>query len=348
MLTDICINNFKCFKHAKIPFKPLTLLTGTNSSGKSSVLQAVLLAYVFNRSHNTFPYLNAILSPFMVFEDIYNKFLTDKSVSISANNGEEIFTLSQEGIIESKKTNNNVIYEDNAFYLSANRLGPEELSDVHNDLRIGSDGQYALGWLHKQKDAQVHPQLINEGIEPHQISHKIVSNISWWLAYITGTNISSNTAEVTRNKVKTSFLLPDIGELSPFNVGAGNSYLLKLLIMCLTAKPGDLLLIENPEIHLHPGAQSRLGEFLVFIAAREIQVIAETHCEHLINRVRYEVYEKKISAENVIIHYKPDSLTDFHTIFIKQTGHFCKADKSVINFPSGFFDSTLSELIRMG
>ncbi len=140
----------------------------------------------------------------------------------------------------------------------------------------------------------------------------------------------------------------DIESVSPFNTGAGNSYLLKLLILCLAAKPGDLLLIENPEIHLHPGAQSRLGAFLGFMAANGVQMIIETHCEHLINRIRYEVYKKQCTPDDVTLYYKADQKADFELLKINQRGHFCDTTGAETNFPSGFFDSTLSELLEIG
>jgi predicted ATPase len=116
---------------------------------------------------------------------------------------------------------------------------------------------------------------------------------------------------VDSTRIKLSFVMGELGEVSPLNTGAGNSYLLKLLIMCLTARPGHLLLIENPEIHLHPGAQSRLGEFFAFLASRGVQLVVETHCEHLINRVRYEVYHKRLKADDALVYYKQSSEEGF-------------------------------------
>ena len=102
----------------------------------------------------------------------------------------------------------------------------------------------------------------------------------------------------------------------------------KILIVCLLAKKGNILLIENPEIHLHPKAQAKLGEFFAFIANNGVQVVLETHCENLINQVRYEVY-KNIEMDG--------------------TGHFIRENKEDRNnFPTGFFNSTLKELLEMG
>ena len=140
----------------------------------------------------------------------------------------------------------------------------------------------------------------------------------------------------------------ELGEVSPLNTGAGNSYLLKLLIMCLAAQPGHLLLIENPEIHLHPGAQSRLGEFFAFLASRGVQLVVETHCEHLINRVRYEVYHKRLKADDALVYYKQSSEEGFMQLGFLPTGHFCNSEGEPMNFPTGFFDSTLGELLEMG
>ncbi|MCI5188931.1 MAG: hypothetical protein D3905_03835, partial [Candidatus Electrothrix sp. AS4_5] len=125
------------------------------------------------------------------------------------------------------------------------------------------------------------------------------------------------------------------------------SCIAKVLIICLMAKKGDLVLIENPEVQLHPKAQAQLGVFFAFIASKGIQLIVETHCEHLINKISYQVYEDEISSDDVVIHYKPDVDQDFETILIDQNGEFNDVDGKVVSFPSGFFDATLADLMKM-
>lgn len=89
----------------------------------------------------------------------------------------------------------------------------------------------------------------------------------------------------------------------PQNVGYGLISVLPIFAACLGAKPGDLLLIENPEAHLSPSGQSEMGIFLARTAAAGIQVILETHSDHVLNGVRRAVKEKIIDEDRVAIHF---------------------------------------------
>lgn len=134
----------------------------------------------------------------------------------------------------------------------------------------------------------------------------------------------------------------------PTQLGAGISYVAEILILCLQAKPGDSAVIENPEIHLHPAAQSRLGAFFAFVASTGVQIILETHCEHLINRVRYEVAQGNVGQSVVKIFYKENFDDSFIKMNVDENGHFCDSNGNRVDFPKVFFDATLSELIEIG
>ncbi|MGH3693299.1 MAG: AAA family ATPase [Pseudonocardiaceae bacterium] len=88
------------------------------------------------------------------------------------------------------------------------------------------------------------------------------------------------------------------------NIGFGFSYALPVIIAGLLAPGGGLLLVENPEAHLHPAGQSRLGRFLARIAGSGVQVVLETHSDHILNGVRLAVAdERTINAHDVIVHF---------------------------------------------
>ena len=92
---------------------------------------------------------------------------------------------------------------------------------------------------------------------------------------------------------------------------------------------------------MHPAAQSKLGEFFAFIASAGIQLILETHCEHLLNRLRYEVYHERIDPDQLVIYYKGGIIEPFQVIHIRENGKYDVA------FPGGFFDATLTELLEI-
>ena len=130
-------------------------------------------------------------------------------------------------------------------------------------------------------------------------------------------------------------------------LGFIGSHLAKIIIIALSCNPGNIFIIENPEIHLHPKAQAMLADFLNFIASKGIQIIVETHSEHFINKTRFSIFKKRINKDDVIIHYKPSAKDKFLSLMINQSGHFINKSEKNIDFPSGFFDSTLNELLEI-
>jgi predicted ATPase len=99
-----------------------------------------------------------------------------------------------------------------------------------------------------------------------------------------------------------------IENLRAENVGFGVSYSLSVVTALLSARPGALIMIENPEAHLHPDGQAKLAELMCLVAQRGVQVIAETHSDHIINGVlvnckRFEKEGRGIDRENVSIYY---------------------------------------------
>ncbi len=345
MLNHIRISGFKCLEQSELPLNHLTVLAGPNSSGKSTLIQAMLLA-LSGLPHKNQPYLKEVIKPFAQLEDTFCRFSNAHEIRIELGSpdGDYLFCLDQSGMKTKPSTDVSFpVYEESMFYLSAGRSGPEETSELNREVKIGQYGQFALGYLEQRKDKPVHQDLVH----PEADSKTLKAQLAWWLSFIIGEQTEARTEKITSTRVKTTFQTAAIDNISPLNTGAGSSFLLKLLVMCLTAKPGDLLLLENPEIHLHPGAQSRIGSLLAFIAGRGVQVVAETHCEHLINRIRYEVYADKISTSRVIIHYKPGVRLPFETLYINAHGHFSDDQGMEKVFPAGFFDSTLAELLEI-
>ena len=78
----------------------------------------------------------------------------------------------------------------------------------------------------------------------------------------------------------------DTGFLRPVHCGFGITQILPIIVAALSIPKGDLLLIENPEVHLHPAGQALMGQFLAEVAHSGIQVIVETHSDHILNGIR--------------------------------------------------------------
>jgi predicted ATPase len=91
--------------------------------------------------------------------------------------------------------------------------------------------------------------------------------------------------------------------LKPKNVGFGISYSLPVVVALLSAKPGALLIIENPGAHLHPRGQSKLAELMVLVAQTGVQIFVETHSDHIFNGICKAIYQKKIDKGKVKVHF---------------------------------------------
>src|SRR5262249_43391637 len=132
------------------------------------------------------------------------------------------------------------------------------------------------------------------------------------------------------------------------NVGFGLTYTLPILIAALALPPGGLLLVENAEAHLHPQAQVRMGELLSLAASGGVQVIAETHSDHVLNGVRLAVKAGDIPPESVALRYFDRSNPEMELSSRVQSMHV-DGNGRIDNWPPGFFDEwdkSLEELLR--
>ncbi len=122
-----------------------------------------------------------------------------------------------------------------------------------------------------------------------------------------------------------------------YQKGTGLSQILPVLILCLVAEPGSLTLIEQPELHLHPAVQQRLGDFLLQIAKSGRHVLIETHSEYLVTRLRKLVYVDGEDSNNISIIFatknqsKSSSSTKLEVSQISNLG-------DLSSWPDGFFD----------
>ena len=118
------------------------------------------------------------------------------------------------------------------------------------------------------------------------------------------------------------------------------SYIAEIIIAALACKEGDVLIIENPEIHLHPSGQLEFMRFMSFLADKGVQIIIETHSDHIYNAVRRCICEDYISWNNVGIYFfeKKDNGVGI-PIYIE-----VDADGKVNQQRDGFFDQIKKDL----
>lgn len=334
MIKNINIENFKCLSDENITFKPLTIITGENSSGKSTLIQSLLFYAKIATTNGERLLANSIP---MDFSYLRNKYKKSSSVKVDINGGVYSYEfLDTNEILSSCATTDVLHLEDNVYYISADRVGVENIAATSNQYKCGINGEFLYGTYQEEKSNPLDEVLVKD-----DSSYTLSMQINYWLNYITNIKTELKTEKAAVDKITITYTSDGLANMLPTSLGTGVSYITKILILCLRAKKGNIIIIENPEIHLHPASQAKMGEFFAFIAAAGIQVILETHSEHLINMVAYQVFEKRLPSENVTILYKSNVHEKFEVVNLKEDGKF------EVDFPEGFFDATLEQLMRM-
>lgn len=226
-------------------------------------------------------------------------------------------------------------------YIAADRLGPVEYvkkNDNPESLKIGIKGENLVNVLAYNDKLQIENTLCKN--EDKTLKGQIVE----WLSYVLdGANIEVK----GRNEKELSilrFLLnsQQNGKFyKPANVGFGYSYILPIIATGLIAKSGDIFIVENPEAHLHPRAQSRLTEFFARLSVNGVQIFIESHSEHILNGIRVNALnpEINISNEEVSIYY-------FNEEFKSEKLNIDEKGK-IANWPNGFFDQQEIDLAQI-
>jgi predicted ATPase len=128
------------------------------------------------------------------------------------------------------------------------------------------------------------------------------------------------------------------------HVGTGVSQLLPILVLGLLAQVDDTLVIEHPELHLHPRIQTRLADFFLFLALTRRQVLVETHSEHIINRLRYRIVapggETVRDRIGIVFADLQNGATTFSPVEVNEYG-------AIDSWPKGFFDEGAIEAERI-
>jgi predicted ATPase len=368
-LEKLSIKGFKAFtEETSIDFKKLTVLAGANSVGKSSVIQAILLGKMAIDKGLSVGYGvdEPILAKKIPLNGDYNLSLgttrqitsTDR-ISLDFAFIKDYFNLYLDVPIDKTYLENsvesvlfggsNILFGD-FYYLSAERIGPRALYDESLSLKfIGYQGEYAMQMLVEGLTFDVSPELNFHTVTKTSgaSTDNLFDQTNLWMQYIIpGIKLSADRLRDLNKSVAS------VNKHTMPNVGFGISYVLPIVVAGLIAKDLSILkdlslfIIENPEAHLHPSGQTRIGEFFAAVAAQEgVQVIIETHSEHVINGIRVAALKDYIKPSDILVNFlhrdeKKDRKIQIRPIEIKDNGEFS-------SFPPGFFDQHAQNLIEM-
>lgn len=353
MITNIKLNNFKVHQELDIMLGNLTLLTGANGMGKSSVIQSLLLLrQSYNKESETINglKLNGTLWKTGTKKDILcDNYKSDGKISIKLESSEGDIDIkipfdakeNDKNYLESEINTDGFNFKKsplfgqnfhyiNAFRLKPQALYPKDTETVEKNMQLScqeGDCFQTVYFLHhwgERKECEcidelLYPEdkefddtdtllssLLNNRNDNRVNKKSLKYQVEQWLQKISP-EVKLTIKQVDDNNYKLSYKFTkqegQTNDFSAENVGFGITYTLPILVAILSAKPGAMILIENPEAHIHPGAISALMDLVIRAIKAGIQIVIETHSDHVINGMLVKVAQE--NREEV----KPSVLT---------------------------------------
>ena len=365
MLTQLNIETFKCFNLLKLPLSPLTLLSGANASGKSSVLQSLVLLHQTMREYewSTRLMLNGTITKLGTVTDVVDQINGRNSFNIELV---DYHTFCQWSFTGDRRDMSLAVsyveFENNTFdnpttlrylvpsdaddavkllasrirdltYITAGREGPREiypLEDQHTVSVVGPEGENAISVLYRGRDGNTMPELTLPEAVP-TLFHQVEARLNMFFKGCALNLQQIPNANAVAMGIRIS---PDTGFLRPVHCGFGITQILPIIVAALSASKNNILLIENPEVHLHPAGQALIGQFLADVAHAGVQVIVETHSDHVLNGIRRSVKAGKILPEEVTIHFFKPRMADLPQVL----SPLLDISGNIDAWPDGFFD----------
>ncbi|MBC3921023.1 DUF3696 domain-containing protein [Undibacterium sp. CY18W] len=239
-------------------------------------------------------------------------------------------------------------------YVFAERFGPRKmlpLSETHvRGENLGLHGEYVLHFLleYGKKILLDHddPRLFSKP----EIPRSLEAQVDAWLQEISPGSHLSIEAIRKADSVLSGFEFDRPGDIKTrafraTNVGFGLSYVLPVIVALLSAEKGAMVLLENPEAHMHPRGQTRLGQLAARTAAAGVQVIMETHSDHIMDGARIDIRQGgigRLAAAHAAFHY-----FEREGAMAKVTSPNISDDGRLDNWPAGFFDQHDENLIEL-
>ncbi len=362
MINQLSLEYFKCFENIKIDLKNLNILSGENASGKSSLIQAFL---TLNQTMQTNEWskkliLNGNNVKLGTVSDVIDKVNGRNIINISVSDEENEIgwtfsgeraqlsmqidkTYVNDKIFNPPTTLHNLLPSEykhinilsslkNMTYIKAERCGPRDFYAMidSEEKKCTIDGEHSIAILFNNLDQDISSSLTLKTAPP-TLFQQVQARMREFFPGFEYTIEPIDKINAVTLGIRTS---EDTDFHRPMNVGFGLTQILPIIISCLTAQQGDLLIIENPEVHLHPKGQAMMGEFLAEVANNGVQIIIESHSDHVLNGIRRAVKCKKIHNDKIAFYFFNNRNYNESQIISPQIDENGKID----HWPNGFFD----------
>lgn len=353
MINSLSLRNFKSFDNEVVPFRPLTLLMGGNGAGKSSIIQSLLL---LKQSADSVALdddglqLNGQYCSLGVGRDVLRQGADDERVGISFREMERAydFEFGYEADkdflpIIGKADSSAEFFIADLIYLPAERVGPRLTSprSLANAAarEMGKGGEGAIAILdHYRADI-----LAPDDPRRRDVAGSLEEIFQTYLADICPTARIDLKPYSNVDSIGSTFSFSAPGGIPgipfrPTNVGFGLSYSLPIIVACLVAQPGSMIIIENPEAHLHTKSQRAMCELIALTATAGVQLVVETHSREFFYWLRRGAQDGRIEPDIGVINYIEPAYGD-----LGQRVSKCRSlntlDEDLSQWPADFFDA---------
>lgn len=422
MITHIRVKNFKSWKDSpEVELAPLTGLFGTNSSGKSSLLQMLLMlkqtigtdeVICFGDEHSLVNLGNfrevihghkesellelefgcklqkplTITTLQMVNKHSYKEapldidsftFETAISGNVVGWRVENLsYTIGPEALQKIKCENGKLYYGNWARHNIniKNCYGQPMMNSIDALAPLPSAFEnlfahvYPLGPTRAQPKRAYHwegenpdsigqsgeamiASLLNARVDQRTTPYKgqdvrIEDRISWWLRKMDlAYSFSIKRSGAGKNRDYDVLIQkgPDGAKVTLADMGYGLSQFLPVLVHCYYAPEGSILILEQPGMHLHPSAQANLADLLIeVITERNLQILVESHSEHLLTRLQLRIAEQKISSDQTALYFceNDNGVSNIKPLDVDELGN-------IKNWPKNFFGNVRGDLVKM-
>ena len=364
MITKLYIKNFKSHSRTNLEFSKLNILTGLNGMGKSSVIQTLLLL------RQTFQ-KNMLEKGLELKSDLCNIGIAEDALYQSAEDDLIEFTLNFTNneyrkwsfIVDDKKLSDTFLkikesdkiesdsdlktislFNNNFQYISAFRNGPvqnyeKDTSGVELFHQISvKEGRCEL--IAHYLDFFRYEPVTDKSLKKNSDEDsELIIQVANWLKDICpeiGIHVEAfeSSYKINYNFSRGSQKTPT-KKFKAINIGFGISYVLPIVVATLHAAEDSLLIIENPESHIHPDGQAKLMELICKAANAGVQFIIETHSDHIINGLLVATKKQLIEPNSSRVYFFNRNITTHATESIELP---ILPEGKIKRPPVGFFD----------
>ncbi|MDE0009955.1 MAG: DUF3696 domain-containing protein [Candidatus Poribacteria bacterium] len=226
------------------------------------------------------------------------------------------------------------------YYLGPTRVDPQRRYSWN-----GGHPQHIRQWGNQTVDALLSARVRKLKTLHQEEEMPIEDRVSYWLqemelAHSFSLDWTSHGSTKYEIRIQKS---PGSAAVTLVDMGYGLGQFLPVLVLCYYAPEGSTLILEQPGIHLHPKVQSQLADLLIeVITERNLQILVESHSEHLLNRLQRRIAEEKVSVDKTALYFcrNDEGVSNIERLKMDEFGN-------IANWPENFFGDEMGDLFAM-